>query len=128
LEYELEEKVKMIAEWLFEKKADNILTIDVRDKCNFTEYLVICTGMATMHNQAIADYVVDKARENKMKILSKEGLQASVWVLIDLNDVIVHIFTEEIRNNYRLEDLWTKKIPTENIVGDGPVRPDSDKK
>jgi len=115
VEYPLKEKVKMIAEWLFEKKADNILTLDVCDKCNFTEYLVICTGMATMHNQAIADYVVDKARENKMKILSKEGLQASVWILLDLNDVIVHIFTQEIRDNYKLEDLWTKKIPTENV-------------
>jgi len=106
----LEEKVELLVGWLQEKKAYDIQAIDVRDKCSFTEYLIVCTGTATLHNKAIADYILDKAKENKFRVLGKEGMKAETWILLDLNDVIVHIFIEDIRNLYKLEDLWTQKI------------------
>jgi len=111
----LEEKVSFIISWLEEKKASNILSIDVRDKCSFTEYLIICVGSATLHNKAIADFVFDKAKETKMQILGKEGLEALTWVLIDLNDIIVHIFTAETLAMYNIEDLWTKRSIQQDI-------------
>ena len=106
----LEEKVELLVGWLQEKKAYDIQAIDVRDKCSFTEYLIVCTGSATMHNKAIADHVLDSARENKIRVLGKEGMKAETWILLDLNDVIIHIFTEEMKDMYKLEDLWTQKI------------------
>ena len=112
MEKTLQEKVELITSWLIEKKADDIVSIDVKDKCNFTEHLIVCTGMAFLHNKAIADFIMDKALEHKIRILGKEGFEAATWILIDFNDIIVHIFTQDIRNNYKLEDLWTKEIKT----------------
>ena len=109
MEKELEEKVCLLSDWLQEKKASSVVCVDVRGKCSFTEYLVICTGTATLHNKALADYLFDKASEHKIKILGKEGLEACTWILIDMNDVIVHIFTEETLAMYKLEDLWKNK-------------------
>ncbi|MCL2065246.1 MAG: ribosome silencing factor [Candidatus Cloacimonetes bacterium] len=109
MDLNLEEKVELLSSWLQEKKANSVVSVDVRDKCTFTEYLIICTGTATLHNKALADYVLDKARENKIKILGKEGFEACTWILIDMNDVIMHIFTEETLNLYKLEDLWKSK-------------------
>jgi len=109
MQYTTQEKVNLLVGWLLEKKADHIVTIDVRDKCSFTEYLIICSGQATMHNTAIANGITDKAKENKIPILSKEGYTAANWILLDLNDVIVHIFLPETRELYHLEELWTVK-------------------
>ena len=110
MEIELEEKVAMLSSWLQEKKASSVICVDVRGKCSFTEYLVICTGTATLHNRALADYILDKSKENKIKVLGKEGLEACTWILLDMNDVIVHIFTEETLNMYKIEELWTNKL------------------
>ena len=110
MEKKLKEKVELITNWLIEKKADDIVAIDVKDKCNFTEFIIVCTGMAYLHNKAIADFIMEKAHEYKIKVLGKEGFQAATWILIDFNDIVVHIFTSEIRNNYKLEDLWTNEI------------------
>ena len=109
MDLELEEKVSLLSNWLQEKKASSVVCVDVRGKCSFTEYLVISTGSAILHNKALADHIFDKASENKMKILGKEGLEACTWILIDMNDVIIHIFTEETLNMYKLEDLWKNK-------------------
>ena len=115
MDIRLEEKVELIENWLRERKADDIVSIDVRDKCSFTEYIIVCHGTATLHNRAIADHVLDKCYENKVRILGKEGMQTGVWILIDLNDVIVHVFSEEMKETYNLEDLWTKKITIQDI-------------
>ena len=56
----LQDKVDMYISWLLEKKAGNIIPIDVRDKCSFTEFIIVCTGTATLHNKSIADYVLEK--------------------------------------------------------------------
>ena len=109
------EKIKIIESWLIEKKAFDIISVDVSEKCSFTEYLIVCTGMATLHNRAIADYIVEKAHEHNIRILGKEGFTASTWILLDLNDVIVHIFTSETRTMYQLEDLWTNRIKKQDI-------------
>ena len=106
---ELEQKVTLLNEWLNDKKANNILNIDVSDRCNFTEYIIICTGTATLHNKAIADFIIDKAKENKIKILSKEGMTACTWILLDMNDVILHIFSVDTLEMYKLEDLWKER-------------------
>ena len=109
MEISLEAKVNIYTEWLLERKAENVLAIDVREKCSFTEFIIVCTGTSIIHNKAIADYILDKSYQNKIQVLGKEGAEALTWILIDLNDLIIHIFTEETLNMYNLEDLWTKK-------------------
>ena len=106
---ELQDKVNLICSWLNDKKASSVVSIDVRGKCSFTEYLIITSGTALLHNKALADCIIDQSREHKIKILGKEGFEACTWILIDLNDVIVHIFSEEMLNTYKLEDLWKNK-------------------
>ncbi|MCK9329781.1 MAG: ribosome silencing factor [Candidatus Cloacimonetes bacterium] len=110
MESSLENKVEQVKQWLLEKKAEDIVSVDVRDKCSFTEFIVVCSGSATLHNKAIAEYLIDKAQENHIKLLGKEGFDACVWILLDLNEIIVHIFSEDVRSLYKIEDLWTKKM------------------
>ena len=115
MEFTLEEKVSAYINWLQERKANNVLAIDVREKCSFTEYIIICTGTAIVHNKAIADFVLEKSYEHKISVLGKEGAEALTWILIDLNDIIIHIFTEETLQQYSLEDFWTKKNIDQDI-------------
>jgi ribosome-associated protein len=109
MELTLEQKVDLFTSYLHERKAENVIAIDVREKCSFTEYLLICTGTATLHNKAIADYILDKCSEHKIKVLGKEGFDACTWILLDLNDIIIHIFLEATLAMYQLEDLWKTK-------------------
>lgn len=114
MEITIENKVKLICEWLETKKAENICFIDLQGKTHFTDAIIVCNGTAEIHNRAIADYIVDQAREYKFSVLSKEGLDNAKWILIDLGDVIIHIFNEASRDFYKMEKLWLK----ENIKQD----------
>jgi ribosome-associated protein len=107
-----QKKIELLIEWLVEKKATDIVSIDVSDRCSFTEHLIVCTGSVPMHNKAIADHILQKTSEAKIRLLGKEGLDANIWILLDLNDVILHIFSEDVRNMYKLEELWTNKLET----------------
>ena len=109
---DLEAKIALIIEWAHDKKVNSLKSINVQDRCSFTEHLIICTCSATIHNKAVADYLIDKAKEHKIKILGKEGFEACTWILIDMNDVIVHLFTEETLPLYSLEDLWKMDTTT----------------
>ncbi len=105
-----EELVKGVIEWMTEKKADEITYLDVREKTSFTDAILVCTGLGSLHNQAIANNILDQAKANKVRVLSTEGFDNGVWILIDLVDVIVHIFDEKTRDYYRLESFWKEQI------------------
>lgn len=92
---------------LDERKGHNIITLDVRDKTSFTDYMVVVTGTSDRHIKALCDYIVDKIEENGMKPLGMEGGLTSDWVLLDLGDVIVHAMTQQARDFYQLEKLWS---------------------
>lgn len=114
MEINTENKVKLICEWLETKKAENVNYIDLQGKTNFTDAIIVCNGTADIHNRAIADYLIDMAKEYKFMVISKEGLDNAKWILIDLGDVIVHIFNTAMRDFYKMEQLWLK----ENIKQD----------
>ncbi len=101
-------KVEAIIEWLTEKKAENIKLYDVENKTGYTDVIVVCEGSADVHNRAIASYLIDMAKEHKLSVLSKEGLDYGHWVLIDLGDVVVHIFLPQTREFYNIDDLFEK--------------------
>jgi len=101
----LETVEKMIG-WALDKKAEDVVHIDVEGKTEFTDSIIICHGTADLHVRAIAQYIIDQAKENKIRLLGAEGMDNSTWILLDFGDIIVHIFNAETRDYYKLEDLY----------------------
>lgn len=89
-------------------KAKDIVVLDVQQKSNITDYMVICTGTSNTHISAIAQHVISEAKQAGMLPLGVEGRDDSEWVLVDLGDVILHVMLEQAREHYQLEKLWTE--------------------
>ena len=92
---------------LDENKAINISNIDVTALTDVTDYLIICTATSTRHAKSLADKLLRTMKNQGIKPLGIEGEQQSEWILVDLQDVVVHIMLAEIREFYDLEKLWT---------------------
>lgn len=101
------EKVKLIIEWLVEKKAENISTYDFTGKGSYTDFIIICEGQADLHVRAIVNHILDQVKEHHFSLLSKEGIDYSHWALVDLGDIIIHIFLPETRQYYKIDEFVT---------------------
>lgn len=99
------EKVDRIVAFADDMKAENIETLDVREKTTLADFFVICSGTSDRHISSIADKVYERMAEIKEKPLRVEG-DRSGWVLQDYGDVILHVMREEQRQFYDLETLW----------------------
>ena len=88
------------------KKAYNISVFDVNGKSSVTDSFVVCSGSSIVQVQAIADNIVKELAEQKMHPLRREGNRDSKWILLDYGACVVHIFIEEERQFYKLENLW----------------------
>ena len=96
-----------IVEVLEGKKGEEIILLDLSKICSFTDYFVICTGVSERTIQALADEVRRKLKEEyALRPSGSEGVPANGWVLLDFGDVILHLFSPDLRKYYRLEDLW----------------------
>ena len=91
---------------VLELKAENVVALDVHELSAFADTFVIATGTSDRHVRAIADKVVETAKRGTEKVLGVEGYDEGRWVLIDLNDAIVHVFRREEREHYDLDRLW----------------------
>lgn len=91
---------------LADYKAQEIVLIDVRARCAFTDYIVICTATSTRHALSIADYLLLKAKEADIDPIGVEGTDTGEWVLVDLGDAVIHVMLAETRKFYSLEKLW----------------------
>lgn len=90
-----------------DKKATDIVAIDVAELLVVTDYFVICTGNTDIQVRAIADEIEDKLREEcGIKPIGREGVAEGKWVLLDFADLVVHVFQPGERDFYRLEKLW----------------------
>jgi ribosome-associated protein len=98
--------LNMILSRLDDMKAEETVTIDLRGKSAFSDYMIVTTGRANRHVGAIAENVTKTLKENGIKSIHVEGLPNCDWVLIDSGDVIVHVFRPEVREFYNLERLW----------------------
>ena len=98
-----------IINYLVEEKAENIVCLDMKNKCFFTDEFIICTSKSQVHGKAIANQIMKKVGEKKIAIKSTEGFQVAKWILIDFYDIMLHIFTEEQRTYYNIENLWQYK-------------------
>lgn len=102
------EKAQLVAGWLEEKQGENIIVMDVTNISSVTNMTIIVSARGVKHAQALANQVLDKAAESKIEFLGVEGQQTGEWVLVDLNDVLIHIFLEELREFYNLEGMWSE--------------------
>lgn len=99
-------KLEIIKETLENKQADDIKVIDLNKKSSVADYFVLATGNSINHNKALLEYLEDELEKNGYNILSKEGLREGNWILIDVGDIIIHIFTKNQREFYDIESLW----------------------
>ena len=100
--------LKLILSRLDDMKAEDTVTIDLRGKSAFSDYMVVTTGRVNRHVGAIAENVAKGLKEGGIAKPHVEGLPNCDWVLIDSGDVIVHIFRPEVREFYNLERLWAQ--------------------
>jgi ribosome-associated protein len=100
--------LNIILSRLDDMKAEETVTIDLRGKSAFSDYMIVTTGRANRHVGAIAENVTKALKETGIKSIHVEGLPNCDWVLIDSGDVIVHVFRPEVREFYNLERLWTQ--------------------
>lgn len=103
------EKALVLSQWLKENKAKDILNLKVQSSC--MDVLILLTASSARHARALADGLLEQCRLHNYEYLRIEGYQVGQWVLVDLNDVIVHIFQKDTRSLYNLEALWRDAIP-----------------
>jgi ribosome-associated protein len=109
-----QEKLNLILETADELKAENIETLDVRQKTSVADYFVVCTGNSDRHVESIADRVSERLRAGKERPLREEG-ERTGWVLQDYGDIVLHVMREEQRQFYDLEALWKSVQPNPDL-------------
>lgn len=108
----MSELLEIVEKTLDDKLGENIVCIDMRNASPFTDYFVIATAKNLRHAQSLAEFVEEEAFKHGYDVRVREGEKESPWVLVDLNEVVVHIFLQEARDMYRLEALWADQPQT----------------
>ena len=101
-----EETLRLVLLSLDDMKAEDTLTIDLREKSSLADTMVVTSGRSNRHVGSVADRVVEDLNKAGCKGLRVEGMPHCDWVLIDAGDVIVHVFRPEVRDFYNLEKMW----------------------
>jgi ribosome-associated protein len=101
------EKAQRIVEAALDRKADDVVTLDVHEVSSFTDVFVLATGTSDRHVRSVADAIEAALKESDGPPAGVEGYDEGLWVLIDFGDVVVHVFQHEVRVQYDLERLWS---------------------
>lgn len=109
------ELARRIVDLLTDKQADNILLLDIRSVASFADYFVIASGTSERQITALLQAIRDELKALERQPQHQEGSAGSGWVLLDLGDVVVHIFAQEERDFYDLEGLWQAATPVVRI-------------
>jgi ribosome-associated protein len=108
-----EAKARRAAQAALDKKAVDVVVLDVQQVSTVADYFVVCSGRSTTHMETIAEAVVAELKREGVRPRHSEGVAASGWMLLDYGDVLMHVFGDETRVYYALERLW----------GDAPAVP-----
>ncbi len=109
--------LKLTLACLADAKAEDVTTIALKGKSDIADHMVICSGRSHRHVGAIADQLGDAVRDAGYARARVEGLPHCDWVLLDLNDLIVHILRPEVREFYNLEKLWSVSLSKDKMTG-----------
>jgi ribosome-associated protein len=104
-------KALLVAEAAREKLAEDLVALDVRQAVSFADTFIVATGRSDRQVRAIADGIAEALAREGEKPLGVEGYAEGRWLLMDLGDVIVHIFQPDVRQHYALERLWSDAAP-----------------
>jgi len=119
---QVEDLLKTVQEVLDDRKGQNIVTLDVRGKTSFTDFMIVVTGTSDRHLKSLCDHAVEKVKESGFKPLGIEGDLGSDWVLLDLGDVIVHAMTAQSREYYQLENSGQLRVALKLKKRQLPIR------
>ena len=97
----------LVIDALDDIKGQDIVKLDVRDMTTVTDYMIVASGTSNRHVQAMVDNVTEKAREAGHRPIGVEGEEGGEWVLLDLQDALVHVMLPKVREFYNLEKLWS---------------------
>ncbi len=101
---------------LDDNKAQNIITIDLKNKSYIADYMIVASGTSSRHLQALSEILVTELKKIGLNGCRIEGRESSDWKLVDAIDIIIHIFHPEKREFYDLEKMWSEEIPKEKAV------------
>tara|TARA_B100000941_G_scaffold242276_1_gene186029 strand:- start:502 stop:849 length:348 start_codon:yes stop_codon:yes gene_type:complete len=113
---EIKEIKKNIELILDSNKAQNIITINLRNKSYIADYMIIASGTSSRHLQSLSEILVNELRKIGINNCRIEGRNSNDWKLVDAHDIIVHIFHPEKREFYDLEKMWSEEIPKEKAT------------
>ncbi|MDK9696280.1 MAG: ribosome silencing factor [Siculibacillus sp.] len=105
--HDAETLAKLIVASLDDSKAEDIVTIDIRAKSSLADAMVVASGRSHRHVGAIADRLIEDLAAKGVRDVRVEGLAHCDWVLLDIGDVLVHVFRPEVRGFYNLEKMWS---------------------
>ena len=101
------EKANVIVDAAVDRKAEDVVALDVREVASFADAFVLATGTSDRHVRSVADAIESALKQRGEQPTGTEGYDEGVWVLIDCGDVVVHVFQHEVRQHYDLERLWS---------------------
>ncbi|MDX1973565.1 MAG: ribosome silencing factor [Candidatus Sumerlaeia bacterium] len=110
---QIEEKVRLAADAADDTKARDIVLMDLRGICDFTDAFMICTGTSSVQIRSIARSIQAALKEHGFGNGIVDGADSSLWVVLDYGDIVIHILDEQTRDYYRLETLWGDAKPIE---------------
>ncbi len=102
------DKIQLLKTLLSDQKALDIKALDIQALSQMTDMVLIVTASSLRHAKALADKLAETAKKENLEFLHTEGYESAQWILVDMNDVVVHIFQEESRGLYDLESLWSE--------------------
>ena len=92
---------------LSKNKAQEITVINLKKKTSIADYMIICTGTSNRHITALSNYLSEDLKRLELNMLNIEGKRGGDWIIVDIGDIIIHLFRSEVREYYNLEKMWT---------------------
>jgi ribosome-associated protein len=105
-----------VLNWLDEAKAENVVTIDIKAKSSLGDYMIIASGRSDRHVGAVAEQIQRKLKEEGLGKARIEGQSHCDWVIVDMGEIIVHVFRPEVREFYNLEKMWSGDRPSDPVT------------
>ena len=99
--------LEMVKQSLLDDKIIDLKIIDIRKKSAFADFIIISTGTSNRHITALSNYLSEDLKILNLNMLNIEGRKNGDWIIVDIGDIIVHLFRGEVREYYKLEKMWT---------------------